>query len=444
MARTKKTESKAKQVATAKKPKKPVLTPSTPTDPTQVSVPATAALTLDENHTFTRSNELPHAEKMKIINSMRQKNPDMFVSAEDLSTPYILRRPTGVIELDIALGGGFPAGGASMLSGPFNSGKSWMLWRMFAMQQRIYGNEFVGATAHVEGAMDYEFIRKCGCFIAVPDDVINGWNEIRWQRGIPRLTSAEVDYWKTQVGHIETIQGDTGEDVLTGVLGLTEKNVCNIVAIDSITSLQPQADANKDLDDDAKRAAHASLMKQFWLRYVPQTRRGRNVTTLMMVQQVVANQDKANMPGPMQKYIPNWEVRGGESSKHYKLIDLVLWSGEKIRDADKHIIGKEVNYKTLKGKAGTHDNISGEFRYYYHLNGTDMHGDLIASAIRRGVILYQGPRLVIANAQTHQPIEDASYKSDGEIRERLINDVNFEFAIRREVLASAGVQCLYR
>lgn len=403
---------------------------------------AAQSTALAENATFKRTNELTYQEKLRVINGLRQKNPEMFVSAEDLSTAYTLRRPTGIIELDIALGGGFPAGGASMLSGPYNCGKSWMLWRMFAMQQRIYGPEFIGAIAHTEGAMDYEYIRRCGCYVAVPDDVINSWNELRYQRGLPQLTSTEIDFWKLQVGHIETIQGDTGEQILTGVLNLTEKGICNIVAVDSISSLQSQKDADKDLDEEAKRGAHAQLMKQFWLRYVPQTRRGSNYTTTMMVQQVV-QRDKSNA-GYAAKYLTDWEVRGGESSKHYKLIDLVLYPGSKIKDKDNVSIGKEIKFQTLKGKAGTHDNITGSFNYYYGAYGTDVCGDIIASAVCRGIIVHCGSHISVLNAQTRQPLDDVTYKTDREIYERMSSDVSFEFAIRREILASAGVQCLYR
>jgi RecA/RadA recombinase len=399
---------------------------------------------LSPTETFTRVTDKSYAEKMREINALRQKNPETFVSAEDLESPYLLRRPTGIIELDIALGGGFPAGGGAMLSGPYGSGKSWLLWRMFAMQQRIYGDDFIGAIAHTEGAMDFEWIRKVGCYIAVPDNVLNNWNEIRHQRGYPQLSSTEIDFWKRQVGHIETIQGDTGEKILEGVLGLTSRSVCNIVAIDSISSLQPQADAEKDLDEFAKRGAHAFLMKQFWLNYVPTTRRGTNNTTLMMVQQVVANQSKGSAPSPMQKYIQDWEVKGGEASKHFKLIDVVLWSGAKINDNNKVAIGKEVHYKTLKGKAGTHENITGEFRYYYDLFGTDMYGDLIRSAAHRGVITNFGGYFMVTNWQTRQPLEGTKYPTENDLRMHLMGNVNFEFFVRREVFASAGVQCLYR
>jgi RecA/RadA recombinase len=420
----------------------PALVVSSPSPDSFERASAQAQESLSANQTFTRSGDLSHAEKMRILNGMRQKNPDLFVSAEDLSSPYMLRRPTGVIELDVTLAGGFPAGGSSMLSGPYNSGKSWLLWRMFAMQQRIYGHEFIGAIAHAEGAIDYEHVRRCGCFIAVPDDVINGWNELRFQRGLPELTSQEVDYWKMQIGHLETVQGDTGEQILTGVLNLNEKGVCNIVAIDSITSLQSMKDADKDMDEESKRAAHAQMMKQFWLRYVPQTRRGKNHTTVMMVQQVV-QRDKSNA-GYAAKYLSDWEVRGGESSKHYKLIDLVVSSGAKIRDTEKNVIGKEVNYHTLKGKAGVHDNVNGSFSYYYHLNGTDVYGDLIGAAIRRGLLMQYGAQLVFMSAQTRDALDDVRYKNDGEVKERLIHDVAFEFAVRREILAASGIQCLYR
>jgi RecA/RadA recombinase len=413
---------------------------------------------LAPNETFTRATDKTFADKIKILNELRQKNPNTFVRSEDLENPYLLRRPTGIIELDIHLGGGFPAGGACTLSGPYGAGKSWLLWRLFAMQQRIYGNEFVGAIAHVEGAMHHEWIRSLGCFIAVPDGVLNGWNEIRRQRGYPALNAEEIAFWKMQIGHVETIQGDTGEEILAGVLGLVERNVCSVIGVDSISSLQPIADADKNLDDATKRAAHAMMMKQFWLRYVPLTRRGNNTTSLLLVQQVVAN-DMSRIPSYMQQYAKEWVVRGGESTKHHKLIDVVLWNGSvhKIpapgNPADKLEIGKEVKYSVLKGKAGTHDNIHGDFNYWYQLNGTDMYGDLIRSAQLRKVIvpINLGHRMVlkVINAQTQQPADDGNggaltFDEETDIRNRLQQDVQFEFFVRREVLAAAGVQCLYR
>ena len=362
-------------------------------------MPPTEGLSLESEAPIPRVTDLSHEEKLRRIAILRSKHPGAFVPIDELTTPYLLRRPTGIIELDIALGGGFPAGGASMLSGPYNSGKSWMLWRMFAMQQRIYGDEFIGAVVHAEGALDFVFMRQCGFIVPVPDEVLDVWNRRYYAEGLPQLTSAQIDYWKATKGHVEVILGrrgkeesdaPVGEDILQVVLDLSAQNAFSLIGLDSISSLQPGADADKDMDDENKRAAHAQMMKKFWLHYVPTTRTGRNKTTLMMIQQVVAK-DLSKVAPFMLKFEKEWETKGAESSKHYKLVDLVLWGAAQIKDgADRESIGKVVKWRTQKGKAGTHDNLTGEYNYYYSLCGNDVAGDLILSAYQRGIILNYG------------------------------------------------------
>lgn len=388
--------------------------------------------------------DVPADQKRKAIAALKQKNPNIFIDAEDLCSTSLLRRPTGVMELDIVLQGGFPSGGASMLSGPFNSGKSWLLWCMMGLQQRIYGKDFAGAVASTEGGFDYFQARAAGFYVAVPDNVINDLNRNRYLVGQPELTSAEVDQLKYSVGEVTTIHGETGEEILTGVLNLNATGVYNIIGVDSLNALQPQADAGKDMDDESKRAAHASMMKQFWLRYVPTTRKGRNYTTVMMVQQVVSNQERASAPGPMQKYIKEWVAKGAESSKHYKKVDLNLWSGSKIYDSNKNVIGKWVNYQTSKGKDGVRDNITGEFAFYYQNRMNDWVGEIIASAILRGVVVEVNGGLRVVHPVHKDLYENMTYKNVMDLRYRISCDPAFEMTLRIFVLHAAGVQCLYR
>jgi RecA/RadA recombinase len=397
-----------------------------------------------------RVTELSHEEKLQRLAVLRSKNPGAFVSIDELTTPYMLRRPTGIIELDIALGGGFPAGGPSVIGGPYNGGKSWMLWRMFAMQQRLLGNDFIGAVANTEGPFDFVYMRNCGFIIPVPDSVLNAWNQTYYERGYPQLTSQQIDFWKMGVGTVNVLLGEgeapTGEDILDAVLAAAKSNAYGLIGLDSISGLQPRANADKDMSEEDKRAAHASMMKRFWLKYIPDTRKGYNLTTLMMIQQVVAR-DMSKIPTYLQQYYKEWESKGGESTKHFKLVDLTLWGTDKIKQGkDGPTVGKNVKWLTQKGKAGTHDNITGEYSYYYDRYGTDVAGDLIVSAYQRGIVLNFGSYLgvVRAGSQGQCMADETKYKSDRELRERIESDVNFEFLLRRELLASAGIQCLYR
>lgn len=409
--------------------------------------PAETLIAADTATPFTKQRELSKTEKAARLRGLRTQLGDRLYPADEAENVYMIRRPTGIIELDIALGGGFPAGGACMLSGPFNSGKSWLLFRTIAMQQQIYGNDFMGALHVSETAFPYDQALQAGCRIAVPDVILNHWAEWRHHRGMPQFTPEELSYFKTQVGHIEMIEGGTGEEVLSAVINCVEQNIFTVIGVDSISGLMPSADMEKEMGEFGQRGAHAVMMKQFWQRYVPHMRRGRNPTTVLFVQQVVANQNRANMPSNIQKYIQEWEVRGGESSKHYKLIDLVMWSGERISrgsNENRDVVGKWVKYRTLKGKAGTHDNITGEFPFYYHLGGVDLHGELIASALRRGVLANIGNRLQVISPETRQPVEGMFAPNEQVLREMLASDFDYELAFRREVLASAGTQCLYR
>jgi len=414
------------------------------------SAPAEIKVAQSTSTAYTQVRELPMKERRKRLRALQNKaneaNPGILVTADQMSSPWMLRRPTGIIELDIAIGGGFPAGGASVVAGPENSGKSWLMWRLFAMQQAIYGDDFIGAVANVEHPIPYDQAIGAGCKIAVPDEILGQWDEWFVQRGMPGLTGEQVAQFKQQVGTFIGINGVTGEDMLEQILSLTEQEVCSMIGVDSVSVLTPAADADKDLSDENKRAAHATMMKKFWMHFSAMVRAGTNHTSLIFTSQVVSNQERANMPTYIQKSVPEWELKGGWAGKHGYLITLLLYSGEKIKRSkdSKDILGKYIKYQTKKGKAGAHDNVYGEFPYYYHLKGVDSHGELIASAIQRGILVNISGTLQVLNGTTREPIAGMFAPDDKTLRQMLEADFDFELALRREVLASADIQCLYR
>lgn len=443
VAKKKKTRKKKAPKKAAKKASKksPVAVPSAAAEMKVATTTATPT---------TQGRELPMKERKRRLRTLQNKvnaeHPGLLITADQMSSPWMLRRPTGIIELDIAIGGGFPAGGASVVAGPENSGKSWMMWRLLAMQQAIYGDDFIGAVANVEHPIPYDQAIGAGCKIAVPDDVLGQWDEWLAQRGMPPLTDEQIGVLKQQVGTLIGINGVTGEDMLEQVLSLTEQRVCSMIGVDSVSVLTPTADVDKNLDDENKRAAHATMMKKFWMQFSALVRPGTNHTSLIFTSQVVANQERANA-GPRAKYMPEWELKGGWAGRHGYLITLLISSGEKIyRGAkeNKEIIGKHVKFQTKKGKAGAHDNVYGDFPYYYHLKGVDAHGELIASAIRRGVLVNISGKLQVLNGETREPMPGLFAPDDNVLRQMLEADFDFELALRREVLASADIQCLYR
>ena len=78
----------------------------------------------------------------QVVQQLKSRYPGKIFSAKDYSMPWVMKRlPTGIIDLDIALNGGFPAGGLSFLIGKQGVGKSWMANQIIREQQLLYGDE---------------------------------------------------------------------------------------------------------------------------------------------------------------------------------------------------------------------------------------------------------------------------------------------------------------
>jgi RecA/RadA recombinase len=381
-------------------------------------------------------------------NSFNTADYNYVVTARDAPNVQFLRRPTGIIELDIDLGGGFPAGGSCFISGPDNSGKTWLVLRTMAMQQRIYGHACRLGYALAEGQFPYDQAIDAGMKVYVPNHIIEQWQEWYRLRGMPLLTLDQVrDLQDESVeNQLWIAMGATGEDILEVVLGWVRTKAMSVVAIDSLNGLQSGVDAEKTLDENEKVAAQATMIGKFFKKYVPITTgfNGPNETTVLFTQQVRSNQDRASAPSYMQKFIPQYiSSGGGWSGRHYKLIGLLLDDGKKLKDGEKNVTGKTIRWFTEKGKSGTHDNKSGEVAFYYNLGGVDEMGELIASGIKRGVIQQRGRQVIVVRPDSKEVLDGFTAPNQKALRTMLGADLDFELALRREILTQAGVRCLY-
>lgn len=375
--------------------------------------------------------------------------------ADDVVSPYFLRRPSGIMQLDIDTGGGLPAGGVSMVSGPDNAGKSYLLYKYYAMHQRLYGNKSMLALAPVEGAPDYWFMRKAGMRIAIPDVMIEERQAERRQRGLPTFTKAERADFKDQIGEIIILAGQTGEHLLDAVHDSVRTNLFGIIGIDSFTALLPEEQAKQStLEDDGRRASHATLATNFFQRLYPFLLGmwGRNDTTILCTQQVRANNKKSEAPSHIQKYIRDWAPAGSYAARHGKMIDMLVWNGEKVRGKKKSgseesapVIGKWINWELMKGKAGAHDNTRGDVEFLYDGFTNDLQ-DLVMTGIRYKAIVEDEGCLNLVNQNSGEIMSEFAQvpNSDAFIAKMQAGGIDSELTVRREVLAAARIECAYR
>jgi len=380
---------------------------------------------------------------------------NLIISASNFVNTFRLRRPCGIMQLDIATAGGLPAGGLSEISGPENSGKTYLLYSYMRMHQLIYGNDAAIACACVE-PFEPERALQVGLRLGLDRnrdiELLLQWNHERTCRGEPPFTEEQLDVLCEKVGEFHLIRGDTGEELLETVLNCVRSNLYGIVAVDPVSAILPMADADKTLEDPNKMAARASLITNFITKYTPIINglNGPNYTTLIFISQVRSNQERAMAPSHMQKYIKQWASVGAWSERHAKLIDVTVWSGEKIRKTIKgvdHIIGKNIKFEITKGKAGTHDNITGEYPFHYkefRPEGIDRVETVIMLGLQFGVIVEHNGLITVIRPEDGTPSEITGIPGLQNFKRMMEIDIEFEMAVRRYVLAAKGIRCLYR
>ncbi len=210
--------------------------------------------------------------------------------------------PSGSLSLDIALGvGGYPKGRIIEIYGPESSGKTTFALHAIAEVQRRGGR---AAFIDAEHALDPVYAKNLGVNI----------NEL--------LLS----------------QPDTGEQALEICEALVRSEVVNIVVIDSVAALVPQAEIEGDMGD-SHVGLQARLMSQA-LRKLSGTI-NKTKTTAIFINQL---REKVGI------MFGNPETTtGGRALKFYASIRLDIRRGEQLKDGDK-FIGNKTNIKVVKNK----------------------------------------------------------------------------------------------
>jgi RecA/RadA recombinase len=390
------------------------------------------------------------ADKRRALASLVQKINEsaehtVITYADKVPDTFCLRRPCGIMQLDLDIGGGFPAGCQVKISGPEGVGKTMLLNYFYAMHQKIYGEEAFICHFFTESYPDLWFMRKCGVAVPIPDQMIEERERERTARGLPKYTKEERLKFKQKVGEFVVAGGMPGEALLQEVLRLTKSNMFGIIGIDSITRVAPEGELSKDLDEDSKMAAKAALKNKFFDQYhhIVTQLDEPNYTTLLMI-----GQARANMTA--QQYERKWKPAEDWSGRHGYQISVLVYDGQNIyrKVSGKNIIvGKHLCWDIEKGKAGTHDNIRGEVEQFYtEPNDPRPPIDIIQSMLTPGFrfsIFRESKGLINIYKATGEELATGLQGTDA-LLELLRNDTKFEMMVRHEILAAAGRPCLYK
>ncbi len=210
--------------------------------------------------------------------------------------------PTGCLALDRALGiGGLPRGRIVEIYGPESSGKTTLALHIIAEAQKLGG---VVAFIDAEHALDPTYAGALGV----------------------DLTSMYV------------AQPDSGEQALAIADELARSGSIDVIVVDSVAALTPQAEIDGDMGD-APMGMQARLMSQAMRKLTPAC--GKTNTLIIFINQL---RDKIGV------MFGNPETTtGGKALKFYSSVRLDVRRIDSVKDGS-NVVGNRTRVKIVKNK----------------------------------------------------------------------------------------------
>ena len=290
---------------------------------------------------------------------------------------------SGALSIDLALGGGFPKGRIIEIYGPESSGKTTLTLHAIAEIQKQGGT---AAFIDAEHALDPQYAKRLG-----------------------------VD-----TENLFISQPDNGEQALEIAETLVRSNAVDVVVVDSVAALVPQAEIEGDMGD-SHMGLQARLMSQA-------LRKLTGIINKSKCTVIFINQIRMKI-GVM---FGNPETTtGGNALKFYASVRLDIRRIGQIKDGE-NIIGNRTKVKVVKNKIAPPFRTA-EFDIMYN-EGISATGDAVDLGVQHGIVGKAGAWFDYKDEKIGQGREAAKryLKENPKVMDEIIKKVREEAAKSEE------------
>ena len=284
---------------------------------------------------------------------------------------------TGSFSLNLALGtGGLPRGRVVEVYGQESSGKTTLALHVIANAQKAGG---MAAFVDAEHAMDPNYARRIGVNL---DDLL-------------------------------VSQPNSGEEALTITEQLVKSSALDVVVVDSVAALTPQAEINGNMGD-AHMGLQARLMSQAMRKLTSSISQTKTLC-------LFTNQTRQKI-GVM---FGNPETTpGGKALKFYSSVRLNVQRIGAIKDPSGTVIGNRTRVKVVKNKVAA-PFTEAEFDILYS-RGISWEGSVLDAALARNIVMKRGSWYSFESEQIGQGAIAATefLRQNPDVCEKIIEMIN--------------------